>query len=104
MKDGVYILGKIEFDDLEIFPFEEYEFRYKKVENEKYFAEGVFKKSIKVIIPKEIFIEDEGGIVLDMADIFTFSNGKVNTIITSYYYLPNYFNYKKEGNKIIVCN
>ena len=104
LKNNTYLIDKIKFTDLGTFPFEEYAFNKVEIEDERYEEKYVYNKSYKVTIPKEMFSMEEGQIYIGSHENVYFEDGRENVTVVKNCGRKNYFNYKKEGDKIIIWN
>ena len=104
VKNGRFLIDKIKFTALETFPFEEYAFDKVEIEDERYKEKYIYNKSYKITIPKEMFSMKEGEIHIFVDERVHFEEGSEKRLFAEYCARSMKFNYKKEGDKIIIWN
>ena len=104
LKNSRYLIDKIEFKDLESYPFEEYSFDVEEIDDERYSEKYVYNKSYKITIPKELFEHEEGQIFVQAWDYVYYKDGAKKVLHENICGGLQHVNYKKEGNKIKIWN
>lgn len=104
-ENGIYIIDQIKFTSIEMFPFENYSFNRVQIEDDRYEYKYIYANTYNIILPKELFIQNEGMIWFRSSEYIYFEDGSKRVTSDAYEcFGKGYFYYKKEGNKVIIWN
>ena len=95
VQNGVYVHEKIEFQDLNSFPFKRYSVSSDWNDKEQLVRE--FAHTEEMNLPEQLFIDDSGCIKIMLVDCVTYASGKVSYTEDAE---NAYFHYLKEGNQV----